>query len=181
MISKRFEGKSSSQDLRGALIAYRPKTKFDKKSICKKYNWDLKKPIIAIFASDFYDGTFGVSWRAYRDNYTWFVETIKNIKKLKNVNWLIKKHPVENPKKDHNKIFDEIVSISKLNNNIALFDDNLNSGSLINVVDVIITQSGSAGLEYPCFGIPSIITSESYYGGFNFTMRQIIKKNILIF
>ena len=55
---------------------------------------------------------------AYRDNYTWFVETIKNIRKLKNVNWLIKKHPVE-IKKDHNKIFDEIVSISKSNNNIA--------------------------------------------------------------
>ena len=179
LISKRFEGKSSSQDLRGALIAYKPKTKFDKKSICKKYNWDLKKPIIAIFASDFYDGTFGVSWRAYRDNYTWFVETIKNIKKLKKVNWLIKKHPVENPKKDHNKIFDEIVSISKLNNNIALFDDNLNSGSLINVVDVIITQSGSAGLEYPCFGIPSIITSESYYGGFNFTNEANNKKKYI--
>ena len=179
LISKRFRGKSSSQDLRGALIAYRPKIKFNKKFICKKFNWDYKKPIIAIFASDFYDGTFGVSWRAYRDNYTWFVETIKNIRKLKNVNWLIKKHPVENPKKDHNKIFDEIVSISKSNNNIALFDDNLNSGSLINVVDVIITQSGSAGLEYPCFGIPSIVTSESYYGGFNFTNEANNKKKYL--
>lgn len=181
LISKRFKGKSSSQDLRGALIAYKPKIRFDKKFICKKNNWDFKKPIAAIFASDFYDGTFGVSWKAYRDNYTWFIETIKYIKNFKNVNWIIKKHPVENQKKDHKKIFEEILNISKTNNNIALFDDNLNSGSLINVVDVLITQSGSAGLEYPCFGIPSIVTSESYYGGFDFTNEANNKRKYLNF
>ena len=169
ILKKRFKGKSGSQDLRGALVAYKLKKKFNKKSLCIKYNWDYNKPIIAIFASDFYDGTFGVPWKAFRDNFEWFNTTIELIQKLDNINWLIKKHPIENPKKEHTEIFKYINNISKQRKNIQIFDDDLNSGSLINVIDALITQSGSAGLEYPCFNIPSIISSKSYYGGFGFT------------
>ena len=98
-MNKRFEGKSNSQDLRGAVIAYKPK-KFNK-GISAIYMVGTQiKPIIAIFASDFYDGTFGVPWKAFRDNYEWFSTTIEIVKKLDNVNWLIKKHPIENSKKN---------------------------------------------------------------------------------
>jgi len=182
ILNKRFEGKSNSQDLRGAVISYKPKKKFSKKDLCNLYGWDPNKPIIAIFASDFYDGTFGVPWKAFRDNYEWFSTTIEIVKKLDNVNWLIKKHPIENSKKEHTKIFDYINNISKYKNNIQIFDDKLNSGSLIKVIDALITQSGSAGLEYPCFGIPSIISSRSYYGGFGFTneTRSISAYKILL-
>ena len=169
ILKKRFKGKSGSQDLRGALVAYKLKKKFNKKSLCIKYNWDYNKPIIAIFASDFYDGTFGVPWKAFRDNFEWFNTTIELIQKFDNINWLIKKHPIENPKKEHTEIFKYINNISKQRKNIQIFDDDLNSESLINVIDALITQSGSAGLEYPCFNIPSIISSKSYYGGFGFT------------
>lgn len=169
ILKKRFEGKSSSQDLLGAIAAYKQRKKFNRKKLCNLYGWDTKKPIVAIFATDFYDGTFGVPWKAFRDNYEWFVTTVNFIQKLDNVNWLIKKHPIENSKKEHTEIFDYIKTISKQKKNIQIFDDKLNSGSLTNVIDALITQSGSAGLEYPCFGIPSIISSRSYYGGFGFT------------
>ena len=48
------------------------------------------------------------------------------------------------------------------------------------IADCILTSQGSAGLEYPCFGIPSIICGDSYYQGLGFTKEPKDEKEYFI-
>jgi len=41
----------------------------------------------------------------------------------------------------------------------------------------LLTSQGSAGLEYPCFGIPSIICGDAYYQGLGFTLEPKNEKD----
>ena len=45
------------------------------------------------------------------------------------------------------------------------------------VTDCLLTSQGSAGLEYPCFGIPSIICGDAYYQGLGFTLEPKNEKD----
>ena len=44
----------------------------------------LNKPIVGVFASDFYDGNFECSWLLFKDNLTWLRSTLKHIKNILN-------------------------------------------------------------------------------------------------
>ena len=160
---------ASSNDLHEAHLAFKSGNKFSKEDLCKHLNWNSNKPIIGIFASDFVDGNFESSWRVFKDNLSWLRGTLKYIKNVKNVNWLVKAHPVgqgQIGKTSTKKEFDTIVGNLE---HIALLDNKFNASSLPDCLDIALTCMGSIGLEYPCFGIPSIIGGESYYGGFGFT------------
>ena len=47
----------------------------------------------------------------------------------------------------------------------------MNPACLKEFTDVIITSHGSSGLEYPSFGIPSIVAENSFYTNFGFTLE----------
>ena len=52
-------------------------------------------------------------------------------------------------------------------NFIVLFPKNYSIKNLPKVVDVVVTNFGSAGYEYPALGIPAITSSESIYSDLN--------------
>ena len=52
---------------------------------------------------------------------------------------------------------------------IALFDEKFSPSSLLNILNLALSPSGSVGLEYPCFGIPSITGGGAFFGGFGLT------------
>ena len=45
------------------------------------------------------------------------------------------------------------------------FPKNIRISSIPKFIDLIITQAGFAGSEYPCLGIPVIVTSQSKFTG----------------
>ena len=62
--------------------------------MCKRLGWKTNDPIAVIFATDLTDGVFSSStWTVFRDRLTWLRETLYEIKKITNVNWLVKPHP----------------------------------------------------------------------------------------
>lgn len=53
--------------------------------------------------------------------------------------------------------------------NIHLCPADLNTNSLRDCADVIVTVHGTVGLEYACLGIPTILAGTPFYAGFGFT------------
>ena len=49
IIYNRINGINNDQDLNDTKIAFKRGIRFNKEDLCKKYNWDLKKPIVGIF------------------------------------------------------------------------------------------------------------------------------------
>jgi len=143
-----------------------------KSSLCKMFNWDKKKKIATIFLHIQIDGNY---WHGRRhlflDNHTWMHYTLETIKKLKNINWIIKQHPHEfyyNTKFDYSSLAKDL---EKKYDHIRWYPENFNPASLIKFTDLAITSHGTAGAEYPSFGIPSINAERSGYTGLGFTLE----------
>ena len=155
------------------LITLRKKktTKIKNKStICKLYDWDINKPIGIIFANNLTDGLFEVVNPLYRDTYTWLFETLKEATKNKNINWLVKPHPreIRNNVKLRTRV---LLSDFNRYDHIKILPENYKPKELLKIVNVVFTSHGTAGYEYPAFGIPTINASDATYSGLNITIR----------
>ena len=148
-------------------------TKID---LCKNLGWDYKNKIVVVFLPYMIDGVYqNGRKKLYIDNYSWIIETLKIIKNIKNINWIIKEHPQEIRYKTKSNYVAILNEILKSNKHIKNCPSNINPSSLIKITSVALTCNGSAGLEYQSFGIPSIIAERSPYSHFGF---KNIPKNI---
>jgi hypothetical protein len=142
---------------------------YTKSVLCKKFSWDINKPIVVIFANDMTDGVFKVDWKIFKDNWTGFLKTIEIIKEVKNINWIIKSHPNDIKTKIASETEKEVLNLPKQYNHIRLFPKNFGKGPLPKIISAAITMSGSVGYEYPSLGIPSIVCAGTFYAGHGFT------------
>jgi len=148
------------------------KKDFTKEELCKRLGWKTNCPIAVIFATDLTDGVFSSStWTVFRDRLTWLRETLYEIKKITNVNWLVKPHP-------NDEIYGVVTStISEYENiclnldHVKIFPEDASKRSITKFIDVALTLNCSAAYEYPCFGIPTIVPKESAVSGFGFTVE----------
>ena len=115
----------------------------------------------------------------FRDRLTWLRETLLEIKKNKNLNWLVKSHPNDDINKVITSTNSEFEKICVDCNHIKLFPKNIRISSIPKFIDLIITQAGTAGSEYPCLGIPVIVTSQSKFTGRGFTIEPETKEKYL--
>jgi len=148
---------------------------YTKSELCKEFGWDINKPIVVIFANDMTDGVFKFDWKIFKDNFTGLQETIKIIKKINNVNWLIKSHPNDVKNKVITTTDKEVLSLSKEYDNIRLFPKKFGNSPLPKIISAAVTMSGSVGYEYPSLNVPCIICAGTIYAGngFNHEARTI--------
>ena len=154
-----------------------------KSSLCKIFNWDKKKGIATIFLHIQIDGNYKHGRRnMFLDNYSWAKYTLETIRKLKNINWIIKEHPHEHYCNTKFKFSSLVKNLEKKYDHIRWYPENFSPASLIKFTDVAITSHGTTGVEYPSFGIPSVIAEKSRYTGLGFTLEpknRIEYKNLL--
>ena len=139
---------------------------YDKNKICKMFNCEYQKPIGIILANDLTDGLFPGKWGVYRDNYIWLKKTIQEASYNKEMNWLVKPHPNE----IKNKVTlttRNLFKHKKYDKNIVLFPKNYSIKNLPKIVDLVVSNHGSAGYEYPALGIPAITSGETIYSDLN--------------
>ena len=182
MINKRFDNIPGYESFlerfelpeyqRGKKFKIIEKKDFTKEELCKRLGWKTNYPIAVIFATDLTDGVFNSSsWTVFRDRLTWLRETLYEIKKITNVNWLVKPHP-------NDEIYGVVTStISEYENiclnfdHIKIFPEDVSKRSITKFIDAALTLNGSAASEYPCFGIPTIVPKESAVSGYGFTIE----------
>ena len=143
-----------------------------KKSLNSYFNFKNSKPIALILSHEMTDGTFANSWNLFKNDVEWLRLTLKTIKKIKNVNFIIKSHPSEKyykSKTTTKKIFNEL--ISDKDSNIKLFPNDHDVNSLIDYINLTITSHGSAGYQYPAKSIPTVICGETFYSGLGFCIE----------
>lgn len=165
-------------------VAYSKNKEFLTKSeMMDKYNLDNNKPTATILPHVWIDHVH-YGDMLYRDYLTWFRKTLGHIVNDTSTNWLIKPHPHRNMYDCNQTVEDEVEKklTDRLNSTVTVLSEDINVRSLIETSDVVITARGTAGLEFPIFGVPSIITATSRYSGFGFTIEPESKseyKNLL--
>ena len=164
-ISDRSKGHIKDYD---AIQAYLPDKKIytSKEEFCDKFNLDHEKPTVFVMLHAMNDDPHYLIQNCYVDFYEWFMDTLEHAKKLESYNWVFKQHPsLKNYTEDSN-VRGIMNTIDR--KHIIYFDENhsFNSSSIQYLADVILTSGGTSALEYSCWGIPSIVTCENVYSGY---------------
>ena len=186
IIKKRFGGVSGYQAhkeyyglpdfTKGKKIRKNDKKNISKEDLCKRLGWSPDLSIGVIFSSDLTDGVFDGRWALFRDRLTWLRESLHEIKKNNNMNWLVKPHPNDENNNVITSTLSEFEKICSNHDHVKIFPDNIAIDSIPKIIDVAVTQCGTVSSEYPCFGIPTILAGETDCSGFDYTIEPQSKK-----
>lgn len=141
-------------------------------SIYEKYGLKKDKPVWGIMthinwdaASDYFD--------MIHENFDeWLFETIKEIYKIDDVQWLIKIHPSElndNPETGCQKFIENNFPDLPSHIKVIKMDDDISPLDFYNLLDGAVTVMGTGGLELSLKGKPVILAGDAHYSKKGFT------------
>ena len=179
------EGKIRNPDVNIKKKSIKNKANVKNIQFFKTLNLDPNKKTCFIFSHNLLDGVYGFKKiKIFKDYLCWLRETLNYINQLDDsVNWIVKEHPSDqgfskittNTKKEFEKIIDP------KKNNIKFFPKNFDISVVKDVADCIITQGGSCGIEYPCYGIHTINSAGIFCSENGFTNDYKNKKEYFYF
>lgn len=109
----------------------------------------------------------------YHDYFEWYLDTIRIVRNIPNVNWIFKDHPWSSYYKQGDYVW-KIFENNKTENMYWLSAD-FDGISIKGFADCILTCAGTAGIEYWAYGIPTITTGEAAYcsWGISYQMKSL--------
>ena len=162
-MAQRFAGKG--EDV-GSIYAYiRSRSRTNRDDICRAFGWPNGRPIIAIYASKWFDTPHAYGMKNFRDFLDWTQLTLGAAKERTDVSWLIKPHPIDDwygGIKLRDLIDPEIAD------HICIADDSWHGKDVMDAVDALITTHGTAGVEYSFAGKPVLCADQGWYSRHEF-------------
>ena len=165
-LNKRFSGNQNQHDAKRAFASN--KLKLNRSELTKKYQLDDSK-IVLVLPHVFCDAPHAYPSVFYQDYQHWLLDTLRVLDNNTNINVLIKEHPSSDLYEEKGYL-NNLLNTIKLKN-VKLISSNINSKSLMSIVDTIVTCGGTSGMEYAYHGVPVIIASTPPYGNFSFVNR----------
>lgn len=156
----------------GSVYAYKfRQAAVDRQALCETYGWDPARPVIAVYAPNWFDYPHACGLHEFQDFLEWIEETMAVAAKCEQVNWLFKTHPCDDwyPEIKGPRLDDMINQAN--HSHMRLVDISWNGHDLIQCLDGIITCHGTIGLEAVSQGTPVLTAYTGWYGhaGFSIT------------
>lgn len=167
-LNRRFAGASGDM---GAAFAYKANSKgVDKPAISAAFGWDSGKPLVAVYASNWFDFPHSCEMDNFIDYQEWISATLDEAEKTPQVNWLFKPHPCDNWYAAPNgPTVAELVN-ARNQPHIRVVPQDWNGLSLMHAIDGAITYLGSIGLELSSLGKPVLVADRGWYGDNGFAV-----------
>lgn len=139
---------------------------------------DPSKKTAAIFSHIAWDATFFFGECLFDDFESWLYETVRFVAtECPQMNWVVKLHPF-NAFKLQRETKNEESEMALLRNLMPLpphvkvmrATSDINTRSLVPVIDYVLTVNGTVGMEFPCFGTPALLAGTGRYDHRGFTI-----------
>jgi len=139
----------------------------------KYYKVDKNKKTVVVYCHVFVDAVRYEHQPIFSDYYVWLTETIQFLVDNKNVNILVKPHPSEVLYNLGKTAKDVIIEFNNIHNtNIIFLEKKINVNIIYDISDIIITGSGTIGVEAPCLGHKVITAGSTMYENTDATFRS---------
>lgn len=97
----------------------------------------------------------------FKDYYIWLTTTLKLASSNNEIIYIIKEHPSASIYQEGGWVGEIVEKFES--ENIKMLPNSVNTKSLLNYIDYTITYSGTIGIEFACFGIPTILAGNPFY------------------
>lgn len=167
--TRRFIGESG--DL-GARYAHRATAAtIDRNSIAAGFGWDAEKPIICVYASNWFDFPHSCRIENFLDFQDWINATLAVAKETPGVNWLFKPHPCDTwyaaPK---GPTLSQLVAAADVAH-VRTVPQDWASLALMEAINGAVTYLGTIGVELGALGKPVLVADEGWYGSHGFVIN----------
>lgn len=176
-LEHRLQG--ASGDL-SALYAYQKRQGVvTRDDIARTFGWDAGKPIVCVFASNWFDFPHSSNMNNFRDFRDWIEATFDAAAANGRVNWLFKAHPCDAWYGAVNGPTVADIIAATPHPHVRLVDESWNGQSLMQVIDAGITYFGTIGIELPAFGKPVLVADDAWYAPHGFVVRPDSREHYL--
>jgi hypothetical protein len=156
---RRLQG--AARDLPSQYAFQHNQGQIDRDGICRQFGWDAAKPIVGVYASNWYDWPHQLGMTQFRDFLDWTEATYEAARANTDVNWLFKPHPAEDwfgglALAD---IFAGFGSVP----HVALTKKAWNNTQVMQSLDALVTYHGTAGIEFAAQGKPVLVPDRGKY------------------
>ena len=133
----------------------------DRSQLCAANGWDPARPIVAFYASNWFDWPHQLGMTQFRDFLDWTEATFAAAKANGGVNWLFKPHPAEDW--FGGVALSDILVQLGAPSNIAIAGKQWNNAAVMQSVDAMVTYHGTAGVEFAALGKPVLVPDRGKY------------------
>ena len=144
-----------------AILAFQRRTAaVTRPSICDRFGWEPSTPIIAVYASNWFDLPHMYGMSHFRDFLDWLRATVAAAYDNSRVNWLFKAHPCDDW---YGGITLSDLMPRRAPGHVQLVPRTWNGAALMEAADGLVTYHGTAGIEFAAIGKPVLLADRGWY------------------
>ena len=152
----------------GGNLAFSATGRLDRDALCRRYGWSPDVPIVAVYASNWFDYPHSFGLVRFSNFLDWTLATLAVASKTTSINWLFKPHPCD--------VWYGGVTLSDLMpaqmaKHIALLPIDGSGADIMKSVDALVCVHSTAGLEYASQGKPVLVADGGWYDRAGFAMN----------
>jgi hypothetical protein len=148
--------------------------KIDRAAFFDMYGWNPDKPIVAVYAANWFDFPKSFGGVQFRDFLDWINTTIDCAGANSGVNWLFRPHPCD---EWYGGITLHDVVSDRGWPHVKLTPPRWNGAAVMNLADAVVTMHGTAAIEYSCFGKPALIADRGWYHEAGFALQAADRRS----
>lgn len=155
----------------GAIYAFKRRTgQVTRAELCAHYGWDAAKPVIAVYAPNWFDYPHSSDRMPFRDFLEWAERTLAVARATPDANWLFKSHPCDEWYGTiHGKRLADLIADAPAAH-VGLAETTWNGADLLRAVDGLTTFHGTGGIEAASLGKPVLVPYAGWYGDLGFAV-----------
>ncbi len=126
------------------------------------------RKLVVVMAHIFQDAPHAYPGTLFHDYSQWLIETCRRLTRNPHVALIVKEHPSIELYHEQGTI-DKV--LAELGPGRVRIVKDLNTRSLFDCADVLVTCGGTCGMEFPCFGVPVVVAARPPFSGFSYITR----------
>jgi hypothetical protein len=152
----------------GAGYAFRkPPDRVDRASVARHFGWPADRPIVAVYASNWFDFPHACGMTHFLDFLDWLEVTLAVATRATGTSWLFKAHPCDE--------WYGGVTLADLMprdrpGHVGLAPGAWHGAGVMESIDALVTVHGTAGIELAAMGKPVLVADRGWYDDCGFVV-----------
>lgn len=173
-LKRRLAGATDDLGARSAFVT--ASKGIDRNGLADAFGWTGNCPVIAVYASNWFDFPHACGLANFRDFLDWLRVTVDRAVAIKDVYWLFKPHPCDE--------WYGGVTLADLMpahgaSHIALAAPEWNGADVLAASDALVTMHSTGGVEFAASGKPVLLADRGWYDRAGFAVAASSRENYM--